>query len=155
MLTLSPDTHAAQGIVWTSEEVSEQHGEHATDRVVVCSDAQIPNVSDLGKFRAAFGDAPVLSAINGTSIRVTAQRINRKHAKRSATERREMILNAIKGLRNAATATTVVVYRFPRMDGEGLVEYSGNSEAELVAALVDAEWPAEMAMKAARSILTK
>lgn len=139
---------ADRGISWTQEDVSKQHGDHATDRVVI-GQAQIPVVNDLDKFRKEYGDACVLGILDGTSIRVMAQDVNRSGLTKGlkAEEIRQRIDARLRGIRNrplAGATKTVVVYMLPngqRYNGTSLVEF----QQAYLAALVDAGVPTEVA----------
>jgi hypothetical protein len=149
----------AIGIEWNAEKVSKQQGDHATDRVVITGDAQMPVVQDLDKFRAEFGDGAILGIFNGTSIRVMAQDVNRRllTAGKDAETIKEAIYNRLKGVRNAATATvrtvtvTVTVRDLPdgtTYDGIDFVEY----QQAYLAALVDAGTPVAVAQGIAKGL---
>lgn len=135
------------GIVWEVEVVHEQAGDHATDRIVKASDAQIPVIVDLEKFRKEFGDNYLLRAMNGTSLRVMAQRVNRAMSTKPEQERRDAILNVIKGTRNTGPRVSIPTYRVPTPDFTDVVEYRGTSAPEFMAALVDAGYNVDTAKK--------
>lgn len=130
-----------RGITWVEEDVSKQHGDHATDRVVI-GKAQIPVVENLDKFRQEYGDACVLGILDGTSIRVMAQDVNRSGISKGLAkdEIRQRIDARLRGVRNrplAGATKTVVVYMLPngqRYEGTSLAEF----QAAYLAALVDA-----------------
>jgi hypothetical protein len=141
------------GIDWNSEPVSKQAGDHATDRVVI-GNAEIPVVSDLPKFIAHFGEPCVLGIMDGTSVRVMAQDVNRRliPTGKRGEEIREAIYNRLRGVRNAGTRTTVVrevkVYNLPdgtQYKGTDLVEY----QQAYLAALVDMGTPTKIATEIA------
>lgn len=139
---------AARGISWAEEDVSKQHGDHATDRVVI-GKAQIPVVQDLAKFTAEYGEACVLGILDGTSIRVMAQDVNRSGIAKNlkADEIRQRIDARLRGVRNrplGGGVKTVIVYMLPngqQYKGTSLVEF----QQEYMSALVDAGVPAEVA----------
>lgn len=140
---------ADRGISWQQEDVSKQHGEHATDKRVI-GKAQIPVVVDLEKFRTTYGDACVLGILDGTSIRVMAQDVNRSGIAKGlkADEIRQRIDARLQGIRNRPLATTVVVTKLVYMlpsgqafEGSTLAEY----QAEYLACLIDAGVPSEVA----------
>lgn len=139
---------ADRGISWSQEDVSKQHGDHATDRVVI-GKAQIPVVTDLAKFTAEYGEACVLGILDGTSLRVMAQDVNRSGlAKQLKAEEIQQRIDArLRGIRNrplAGATKTVVVYMLPngeRYNGTSLVEF----QQAYLSALVDAGVPAEVA----------
>lgn len=139
--------YAAIGLVWETEIVHRQAGKHATDRVVQSKDAQIPVIVDLDKFRAEFGDGYLLRMADGSSLRVMAQRVNRALANKSIEERRDAILNVIRGSRNKTVRTTVPVYVVPTPDYAGTVEYRGTDAAEFIGVLVDAGYTVEVAQR--------
>lgn len=139
---------AARGISWVSEDVSKQHGDHATDRVVI-GKAQIPVVSDLEKFRKEYGDSCILGILDGTSIRVMAQDVNRSGIakKLSAEEIQSRIDARLRGIRNrslAAVVKEVTVYLLPngeKWTATADTAYESDEadyQAQYMAALVDA-----------------
>lgn len=138
---------AARGISWSVEDVSKQHGDHATDRVVI-GKAQIPVVSDLDAFRKEYGDACILGIMDGTSIRVMAQDVNRSGIakKLSAEEIQQRIDARLRGIRNRPLAGGVkeVIVRYI-----GAEKFEGTTEAEYQAAwmahFMDSGVPAEVA----------
>ncbi|MGH7883414.1 MAG: hypothetical protein ACREN8_11025 [Candidatus Dormibacteraceae bacterium] len=143
------------GIEWEVEDVSKQHGDHATDRVII-GKAQMPITTDLAKFQAHFGDACILGIMDGTSVRVMAQDVNRRMLQKGckAPEIREAIYNRLKGVRNAGTRTvtvkTVKVYSLPNgttYDGTDLVEY----QQLYVSALTEQGVPAATAVAIAQN----
>lgn len=149
-----PDVNenAAQGIYWNTEDVAKGTG---ADKVVVCTYAQIPSIVDLDKFRNAFGDEPLLGWANGQSLRVNAQAICRRMAKDNPVEQRAAIMNYIRGVRNASTQRVVEKLVFIIPNAADITEVSPvevNSEVELAAALMDADWHPEQAMKMANKM---
>ena len=139
---------ALRGISWVTEDVSKQHGDHATDRVVL-GKAQIPVVADLDAFRKEYGDSCILGILDGTSIRVMAQDVNRSGLakKLPADEIKQRIDARLRGVRNRSlggVVKEVAVYLLP--NGE---KWTGTDEtayqAEYMAALVDAGVPIEVA----------
>lgn len=145
---------AARGIVWIEEDVSEQAGDHATDRRVL-GKAQMPVVKDLSKFVAEYGEACVLGSLDGTSIRVMAQDVNRTGLRKrmSADEIRNRIDARLRGIRNRAVTTVKEVVKYPLPGGKF---YSGTDlaeyQAEYTAALVDLGTPADVARTIALSM---
>lgn len=140
---------ADRGINWATEDVSKQYGDHASDKQVI-GKAQIPVVVDLELFRAEYGDACVLGILDGTSIRVMAQDVNRTGIAKGmrAEEIRQRIDARLRGIRNRPVGSVVVVtklvYMLPngeKFTGATLVEF----QAEYMAALVDSGVPAEVA----------
>jgi hypothetical protein len=135
---------ALRGISWSEEDVSKQHGDHATDRVVI-GKAQIPVVSDLDAFRKEYGDACILGILDGTSIRVMAQDVNRSGIakKLSADEIKQRIDARLRGIRNrplAGGVKEVPVYLLPsgtKWTGTNEVEFQQAYLADLVDAGVD------------------
>lgn len=129
----------ARGISWAEEEVSELAGEHATDKRSLGM-AQIPVVKDLSKFVAEYGEGAVLGSLDGTSIRVMAQDVNRTGLRKRLTkeEIRQRIDGRLRGIRarGVPSVKEVTVYALP--DG---TKYTGTNEAEYqgayMAALVD------------------
>jgi hypothetical protein len=138
------------GITWSEETVKRQNGDNATDKAAIRGTAQIPVVNDLDKFVAHFGASVVLGIMDGTSIRVMAQDVNRRMlAKGSNVEAiREAVYNRLRGVRNAGVPTvkTVKVYILPggaEWKGTDLTEY----KAATIAALVDLGVPVETAQQ--------
>ena len=135
---------ATRGISWVTEDVSKQHGDHATDRVVI-GKAQIPVVSDLDAFRKEYGDACILGFLDGTSIRVMAQDVNRSgiSKKLSAEEIQQRIDARLRGIRNrplAGVVKEVTVYLLPsgtKWTGTSEIEFQQAYLADLVDAGVD------------------
>lgn len=133
---------SSRGISWVEEDVSKQHGDHATDRVVI-GKAVIPVVSDLTLFVAEYSEACVLGIMDGTSIRVMAQDVNRSGiAKKLSTDEIKSRIDArLRGIRNrpvgGVTVVEVKIYMLPngqRFTGTTVTEY----QAEYMAALIDA-----------------
>jgi hypothetical protein len=127
------------GIQLTESPVSRQAGDNKSDRHVIGT-AIIPTVVDIPKFLATFGNEAALGSINGTSIRVMAQDVNRRAIEGKWTrEALELALwNRLKGVRNPATGTTRTVVKFALADGtiwEG--DNFDSYEAAQAAALID------------------
>jgi hypothetical protein len=145
---------AARGIVWMEEEVSEQAGDHATDRRVL-GKAQMPVVKDLSAFVAEYGEAAVLGSLDGTSIRVMAQDVNRTGLRKrlSSDDIRLRIDGRLRGIRTRGVATPKEVKVYPLPGGQ---EYKGTNEVEYqqayIAALVDLGTPADVARTIASSM---
>lgn len=147
---------AARGIIWIEEEVSEQTGDHATDRRVL-GKAQMPVVKDLTAFVAEYGEGAVLGSLDGTSIRVMAQDVNRTGLRKrlSADDIKLRIDGRLRGIRSRAIANVVTkevtVYTLP-----GGQTYTGTDEVEYqqayVAALVELGTPAEVAINIASTM---
>ena len=142
------NTTLEYGIEWVEETVQKQHGDHATDRAVLNGKAQIPVVRDLTAFVAEFSEAAVLGSLDGTSIRVMAQDVNRRLlAKGEKPDTiRAAIINRLRGIRNAGSRGAKVVTKYALPDGtfytgSDLVEY----QQAYVAALVDLGTPADVA----------
>jgi hypothetical protein len=144
------------GVTLTKSPVSRQRGKNRSDTVVIGT-ASIPTVTDLDKFRATFGDAAALGSINGTSIRVMAQDINRTAIEKglSQDELEERLWNRLKGIRNSvAMTTTVVKYSLPNGElwtGTDLTEF----EQLFAAAMIDMGLDADAALVAASTARTK
>lgn len=144
----------ARGISWAEEDVSKQHGDHATDRVVI-GKAQIPVVQDLAKFTAEYGEPCVLGILDGTSIRVMAQDVNRSGLAKGlkVEEIRQRIDARLRGVRNrplAGPTKTVLVYMLPngeKFAGTTLVEF----QQQYLAALVDQGVGAQVARTIAQN----
>lgn len=139
---------ASYGIAWVQEPVSKQMGDHATDKRIIGT-AEMPIVEDLTKFVAHFGESVVLGIMDGTSVRVMAQDVNRRLIQKGQKGEaiRDAIYNRLMGTRNASRGSvTVTVYKLP--DG---TEYKGTNEVEYqqayTAALVDMGTPADIAMQ--------
>ena len=138
-----------RGIVWVEEEVSERGSSNGSDTRVL-GKAQIPQVVDLQKFVAHYGEGVVLGSLDGTSVRVMAQDVNRTGLRKRLTveEIRERIDGRLRGVRArgvpAVKVVEVKVLTLP--DGS---TYNGTDEVEYqqayLAALVDAGVPVEVA----------
>lgn len=148
---MTENDYAEMGIRFDTEEVSKQRGDHASDRVVL-GNGQIAVVTDLDKFRKAFGDECVLGILDGTSIRVMCQDVSRRllnKGTKAADAIQAAIINRLKGVRNSGGGSvrtvTKTVYNLP--DG---TKYEGESETEYqqayAAALVDAGVPSAAAL---------
>lgn len=131
-----------RGISWSLEPVAKRMGSNDSDKRVI-GECPIAVVTDLDKFRKAYGDACVLGIMDGTSLRVICQDIGRKgiEAKASVETMKERIDARLRGIRNSPIATTKVVevkvYALPNgkvYSGTDLGEY----RREYAAALVDA-----------------
>lgn len=143
-----------RGISWVAEDVSKQHGAHATDRVII-GKAQIPQVVDLDMFRKEYGDACILGILDGTSIRVMAQDVSRSGIAKKFTpdEIRSRIDARLRGIRNRTAASVVVkevrVHTLPNG-----VAFTGTTEVEFqqeyAAALIDAGVPSDVALTLAQ-----
>lgn len=140
------------GLTILVEQVSEQSGPNATSKVITNDRALIPDLTDLDKFITEFGKEKIESFVNGTSLRVIAQRVNRQNAKKPDAEVEQALLNAIRGVRAAATRTVTVV----KMSLPDNTFYTGSDEAEYqaayAAALVDLGVEAEKALAIAETL---
>ncbi len=140
---------AARGISWAEEPVAKVFGENNQSDKRVIGNAQIPVVNDLDLFRKEYGDACVLGILDGTSIRVMAQDVNRTGITKGLPkeEIRARIDARLRGVRNrplGGGTKEVLVYLLPngtKFTGTSLVEY----QQQYMAALVDAEVPAAVA----------
>lgn len=137
------------GIKWSEEQVRRQNGDNASDKAALRGTAQIPVVQDLDKFVAHFGANCVLGIMDGTSIRVMAQDVNRRLLAKGADAEsiREAVYNRLKGVRNASTPATVrTIVKYPLADG---TFYTGTDLTEYkqaaLAAYVDKGVPVEVA----------
>lgn len=140
------------GIEWLTEPVSKQSGPNATSRVEL-GDAQIANVVDVSRFVEHFGETAALSFINGTSLRVTCQRIGRAAIQAGVKDpeaMRDRVYNAIKGIRAARTVTKVILRQLP--DGTTTDMPVEEFRAEYVAQLVDQGVPASVATSIAANL---
>lgn len=140
------------GIRWLTEPVSKQSGPNASSRVEL-GDAQIAHVEDVSKFVEHFGEAAALSFLNGTSLRVTCQRIGRaalQAGEKSPEAMQERVYNAIKGIRASRTMTRVVLRQLP--DGTTTDAPVEEFRAEYVAQLVDQGVPAAIATSIAANL---
>jgi hypothetical protein len=143
----------SRGIVWLTEDVSERAGPNGTDTRVL-GKAQIPQVTNLSAFVQEYGEGAVLGSLDGTSIRVMAQDVNRRGiVKRlSAEEIRTRIDGRLRGIRPRGVPETkeVLVYALPNGDvftGTDEIEY----QQEYAAALVEMGVEAEMALTIAKN----
>lgn len=140
------------GLTISIETVSEQAGDHATDKVIVSDRALIPVLVDVDKFRAKFGDAALLKCINGTSLRVVAQRVNRTHAKSATAVVENALVASIMSVRAAGVVRTIVVTKYALPDGS---VYEGAEEEEYqaayAAALIDSGVDGTLALSIAKT----
>jgi hypothetical protein len=140
------------GLRFDAEEVSKQHGPNGSDRVSL-GNGQIAVVTDLDKFRKAFGDECVLGILDGTSIRVMSQDVSRRligKGTKGADAIQAAIINRLKGVRNASGGTRTVTVKVPVYALPDGTKYEGDSEteyqAQYAAALVDAGVPSAAAL---------
>lgn len=142
-----------RGIVWIEEEVSEQAGDHATDRRTL-GKAQIPVVKGLEAFVKEYGEGAVLGSLDGTSIRVMAQDVNRTGLRKrlSKDEIRLRIDGRLRGIRarGVPSVKEVAVYVLP--NGE---RFTGTSETDYQAAYMAALVDAGVDAAVARTIATQ
>lgn len=148
---------AEMGITWVTTEVSRQHGPNKTDRSVIGT-GEIPQIESIDKAVAAGLGPAIMSGVNGTSWRVTAQDVIRSYiegtekSKRSAEELRERIYKRLQGMRNTAVSTREVVVA-PLPNGE---MWKGTDATEFeslyAAALVDAGMEATLALGIAANV---
>ena len=147
---------AERGITWASEDVARQPGNQG-DKVAFHVKAVIPVCVDLDLFRQEYGDACVLGIMDGTSVRVMAQDVNRTGIAKGVSEddRKERIHLRLKGIRNRPVGgtTTIVkevkVYTLPngqKYNGTDLAEFQGL----FAAALIDAGVGPEVALTLAK-----
>lgn len=134
----------ARGIAWTTEEVSERAGPNGSDTRVL-GKAQIPVVKDLSAFVKEYGEGVVLGSLDGTSIRVMAQDVNRTglRKKLSVEEIRTRIDGRLRGIRarGIPSVKEVQVYALPngqKFTGTDETEYQAAYAGALVDAGVDA-----------------
>lgn len=145
------------GIVWKQLPVRKQAGDHATDREQYNTLAEIPVVEDLDAFRLHFGDEVVLGILDGTSVRVSAQDVNRRALEKGikgANDRRMLVYNRLRGIRTQTRGTTVVEVKVRFLpNGQ---EYKGTDEVEFrqqfVEALVDMGVPANVAIERSNEV---
>jgi len=135
------------GIKWLEEKVSRMAG---TTKVEIRGMAQIPHIENLELAIAHFGAERVMEWVNGTSLRVTAQAVNRANLPEVTGEAlRELIYQRMMGTRvRSVGRRTVKVYTLPngtQYTGEDLVEYRQLFVAALVDMGVDNEKAIQMA----------
>lgn len=142
------------GLVWSTESVNREPDGNGSTKIEATADAQILAIADLDRFRANFPNADeiLLGIANGTSLRVTAQDVNRRNPKKDRTWRRTAVVNRLQGIRNAGVRTVVtkVVEKIVKVatlpNGE---TYTGSDEIEYqqlyLAALNEAGVPFETA----------
>lgn len=144
------ENYADLGIEFVADDVAKQNGDNRSDKVTFNRKARIAVVTDLGKFTEAFGEATVLGILDGTSVRVMAQDVNRrllaKGEKDDAIE--AAIINRLRGVRNASRGGTktveVKVYTLPNggtFTGTVEIEY----QQAYLAALTEAGVPFDVA----------
>lgn len=139
---------AEYGFRWESEPVQTQAGPNGSDRKPVNLAAQIAVIVDVATFEATF-PGYILAMADGTSLRVSCQRIGRKFDGRDIPGNRRAVVEHLTGLRAKATRTVK----------RGLPNgtfYTGTDETEYrqqyAAALVDAGVDGEIAIGIARNV---
>ncbi len=139
---------AEYGFRWESEPVQTQAGPNGSDRKPVNRVAQIAVIENVEKFEAAF-PGYILAMADGTSLRVSCQRIGRKFNGRDIAGNRRAVVEHLTGLR--AKASRTVKRGLP--DG---TFYTGTDETEYrqayAAALVDQGVDGDLAMGIARNV---
>lgn len=96
------------GFEITRSSVARQAGEHRTDRVTMHRDAFIPRAIDAKLIEASFPGL-ILAAVNGTSIRVTAQDVSRSGIEHERTDGEILtsLYNRLRGIRNGGSRVSV------------------------------------------------
>jgi hypothetical protein len=152
------------GVAWKQQPVHSRPDRNASQKIVVDPAAELMVLMDTDKFRAAYGDEPILAGCNGTSWDVTGERICRTHGKLvkagkaapwTVDEKRIAVLSAIIGLRTATGATrtitvTVVVMQLP--NGE---RYEGTDPIEWAQLFIAAGTEMGLTVDVARTIAIK
>lgn len=104
---------SAHGFKFVTEDV-------AKDKTKLAG-AQIPIVTDLDKFVATFGPSLVLAALDGSSLRVSAQRINRDALWGKRDTKAEVLQEAViawmLGAKRTRTVSVVEVPVFLDIEG--------------------------------------
>lgn len=141
------------GITWTSSDVQRQHGDNATDRVVI-GQAQIPVLSDVDKAVAGGLLGAIMKGVNGTSWRVMAQDVCRKaiekDRKASPDAMREAVFNRLRSMRASSGPVVIVKRALPNgtmWEGDNEQEF----RSEYAAALTDMGVDAAAAIEAAKA----
>lgn len=136
------------GFSWSGESVQEQAGPNGSDRAPVNTAAQIAIMTDVEKFHQAFPGYLVAMA-DGTSLRVSCQRIGRKFSGKDIPGNRKAVVDHLTGVR--VRTTSAVRRSLPN----GQV-YTGTNEVEFrqlyAAALVDSGVDGNIAAQIARTI---
>lgn len=118
--------------------------------------ARLPEVFDTALFAAAFPNV-VADSLNGTSLRVNAQRVNRRElraGRKDATVIEKAVVDMMRGVRAPKTGGTRVTRNLPNGDiyaGTDCVEYT----QLYVAALTDMGVPFDAAKIAAEASAAK
>lgn len=120
---------AERGVTFVKDEVARRAGPNATDRRTV-GDATIAVISDLDKFRAAYGDEYLLHMSNGTSLRVTCQRMWRDNVKMAESEFFLRLDGVFRRVRVAGTSGKTTVIEVTRHDLPDGTAYEGTDEIE-------------------------
>ena len=136
------------GFHWESETVQTQAGPNGSDRHPVNTAGQIAVMDDVEKFNQAFPGYLVAMA-DGTSCRVSCQRIARKFNGKDIPGNRKAVVDHLTGVRVRTTSTV------RRSLPNGQV-YSGTNETEFrqlyAAALVDSGVDGTLAVQIANTI---
>ena len=86
------------GIRWETEKVSERHGPNDSDKAICNSHAQIAVMTDVALFHASF-PTYILVMSDGTSMRVSCQRVARKFTGKDIPGNRRGVIDHILGIR--------------------------------------------------------
>lgn len=154
---------AEYGIKWSTEKVSRQMGDHRSDRVELKYAAEIAVPADLTKLRESLGDALLIGFLDGSSMRVAAQDVNRRYieacmkgAEKYDTERlRELVWARLSGktIRRASVVVKEVKVRLlpngKAFTGTTAVEFEAEARAACIDLGMDAETAKMVAAKMA------
>lgn len=141
--------YEALGIRWESEEVAQVYGENQSDKRTVNSAAQIAVMTDVEKFDKAF-PGYILAMSDGTSLRVSCQRIGRKFDGKDIPANRQAVLEHLKGIRRKGSPAQV---KRPLPNGKFFLGTEETAyRAEYTAALVDAGVESGLALQIAKAL---
>jgi hypothetical protein len=148
---ISDEFASEYGIRWETESVAKVFGDNnQSDKRAVNANAQIAVMTDVGLFRQAFGDEYIIGSSDGTSLRVSCQRIGRKFDGRNIPDNRREVINHILGVR-AKGNTRQVRHGLP--DSTWHVGTDQNAYiATYAAQLVDKGIPGDMALTIAKGM---
>lgn len=103
---------AAAGFRLELEKVAKRAGTNGSDKVELNRPALMPIPVDLPKVIESVGAEGILGSLDGTSLRVKFQGVNREHPTESLAEIEVRLWNVVKGIR-AAKAPSVPKHSLP------------------------------------------
>lgn len=136
------------GVEFVEDDVAKRAGPNASDKRLV-GKATIAMIRDLDKFRSAYGDGYILRMADGTSLRVTCQRMWRDNPKMAFDEFSQRLDGVFRNARVTGGTKTVTVEVVKHDLPDGTV-YEGMDEVEYrqlyAAGMVDLGTPGNVAV---------